>query len=227
MRTVLLVAPTTAGVEHLSTLLTRPGLRLLGATTGLQALDIHRAQPVQLMVMDLNMPGMNGEDVALQIRADPALRAVSIITFSDGTDPNDRKRALEAGANEHVERPFDPANLLGRVMRFVDIAVRRDLRVLMRGEAQVEGNGQVFMGHTVNLSASGLLLQADVPLQVGAEVDVTFVVPATRIRVTATCKVARRAQAHDGTRRWGVQFLHLGPEAKEAVIEYVAGRPGV
>jgi len=80
-----------------------------------------------------------------------------------------------------------------------------------------------FIGQILNLSASGLMLESDAPLDINHDVSISFFVPGTQTRATATARVVRRAGA-DGSIRWGLLFTALEPAALRAVNEYVAGK---
>jgi hypothetical protein len=80
-----------------------------------------------------------------------------------------------------------------------------------------------FIGQILNLSPSGLMLESDAPLDVKQEVSISFFVPGTQTRATATAWVVRRVKG-DGSPRWGLRFTVLEPTVRQAVNLYVQGR---
>jgi len=82
-----------------------------------------------------------------------------------------------------------------------------------------------FIGQILNLSASGLMLESDAPLDLKHEVAITFFVPGAQMRATGTARVVRRVEA-EGTPRWGLRFTVLEQAARHALNEYV-GRDAV
>ena len=78
-----------------------------------------------------------------------------------------------------------------------------------------------FIGQILNLSASGLMLQSDAPLDINHEVSISFFVPGTQTRATATARVVRRVTG-DGSPRWGLRFTALEQAVLRAVNQYVA-----
>ena len=101
---------------------------------------------------------------------------------------------------------------------------RKSTRVL--AQVQLSGTGAPvapFVGQILNLSASGLMLESDAPLDVNHEVSISFFVPGTQTRVTAAARVVRRVKG-DGTPRWGVRFTILESAVRQAVNVYVAGQ---
>lgn len=84
------------------------------APNGIAALDfLYRKAPYkdaprpELIILDINMPGMNGCEVLSKIKADPALRAIPIIMFSVGMSQDDVNRSYSAHANAYVRKPED------------------------------------------------------------------------------------------------------------------------
>ena len=127
MKKVLIVDDTPGGLAVLREMLSRPFITLLEASSGRQALEIHRRENVDLIVLDLRMPGMDGDWVARTIRADAAMRHVSILMFADNGREATRERCLSAGANDFVSKPFQTAELMARVGHLLDIAPRKKI----------------------------------------------------------------------------------------------------
>ena len=96
----------------------------------------------------------------------------------------------------------------------------------MLAQLQLLGTGAPvtpFIGQILNVSASGLMLESDAPLDVNHEVSITFFVPGTQTRATATARVVRRVKG-DGSPRWGLRFTVLEQTVRHAVTLYVDGR---
>lgn len=101
--------------EVLARRLRRLGHIILEAEDGLQALETLRAEPVDLVLTDLRMPGMNGTELLERLQADPALREVPAIMISGAEDSGEVIRAIELGAEDFLPKPFDPTLLRARV----------------------------------------------------------------------------------------------------------------
>ena len=96
-------------------LLERDGYSVLEAQTGREALEIAARQRPDLIVMDLNMPQMDGYDAIRQLRLMPALSDVPVVVLTSDDGPGVERRVLEIGANDYLVKPFDPAVLSIRI----------------------------------------------------------------------------------------------------------------
>jgi CheY-like chemotaxis protein len=99
------------GREMLDEYLTFRGFRIVTAADGVEALAIARRNPPRLVLMDLSMPGVNGWEATRHLRADPLLRDVMVLAVTAHALSTDEGKALEAGADAFVAKPFDLAAL--------------------------------------------------------------------------------------------------------------------
>ena len=91
--------------------LTRAGYKVLTASDGLEALSVARRHHPSLIILDINMPVMNGLDVCAQIRKDALLAFTPIIFLSVSCTLTDRVRGLDQGADEYMTKPFELSEL--------------------------------------------------------------------------------------------------------------------
>ncbi len=121
MGTALVIDDSRAIRMILGRTLNRFGYEVCSASNGREALDMIGQQDLALSVIlvDWNMPEMNGLDFVKTIRADPRYREVPLMMVTTETEIEQMDRALEAGANEYVMKPFtdeviaDKLRLLG------------------------------------------------------------------------------------------------------------------
>jgi DNA-binding response OmpR family regulator len=92
--------------------LERAGFRVLGASEGVTALAVARGDQPDLVVLDLNLPGMDGLDVCRTLRQETD---VPIIMLTARVDETDRLIGLELGADDYISKPFSPRELVARV----------------------------------------------------------------------------------------------------------------
>src|SRR5262249_28235392 len=92
------------------------GFEVVATSDGIQALErLDGEAPPSLAILDVIMPGLNGFDVCRRIRQLPRLIPPYLIMLTGNSDKEDVVEGLEAGANDYVIKPFDPAELRARV----------------------------------------------------------------------------------------------------------------
>jgi PAS domain S-box-containing protein len=92
-------------------LLTMAGMKTEIAENGEQALEKARRQPYDLILMDMQMPVMDGLQATREIRALPGWEHIPILAMTANAFHEDRERCLEAGMNDHLSKPVDPQKL--------------------------------------------------------------------------------------------------------------------
>jgi CheY-like chemotaxis protein/anti-sigma regulatory factor (Ser/Thr protein kinase) len=102
---ILLAEDNEANIVTFSSYLKAKGYRILLATDGQQAIDLTQAHHPDLILMDIQMPVMDGLEAIKQIRLDPNLVNIPIIALTALAMEGDRERCLTAGANEYLSKP--------------------------------------------------------------------------------------------------------------------------
>lgn len=85
--------------------------------TGLARVD--EVKPA-LILLDIQLPGMDGYAVAEALRANPKLDAIPVVAVTSYAMPGDRERCLAAGCNGYLEKPIDPQSFATQVEKFVE-----------------------------------------------------------------------------------------------------------
>jgi CheY-like chemotaxis protein len=93
----------------------RPGVVFGSASDGRTGLDRAEQWRPDLVLLDLELPDISGEQVLAELRADPATRAIPVIVVSADVDPDVHHRILAGGARFVLTKPFDINDLLGLV----------------------------------------------------------------------------------------------------------------
>jgi CheY-like chemotaxis protein/tRNA A-37 threonylcarbamoyl transferase component Bud32 len=94
---------------------TREGYQTILAANGREALEVLTRQPVDVVLLDIDMPEMNGYGVLAAINADPRLVHTPVLIISGGGDQDDLVRCIEMGAVDYLPKPFNQAVLRARI----------------------------------------------------------------------------------------------------------------
>jgi len=100
-------------------LLEKHGYTVVAAIDGQEGIEIARKCAPVLILLDLQLPTMDGYSVARALRSIEALQKVPIIAVTSYAMSGDREKALAAGCSEYIEKPIDPDNFAAQVQRFL------------------------------------------------------------------------------------------------------------
>jgi PAS domain S-box-containing protein len=121
LRTVLYVEDNPANLKLVEQLMARRSdIRLLTAVNGTRGIDVARDSLPEVILMDINLPGISGIDVMKILRDDPATAHIPIVAISANAMPSDIKKGLEAGFLHYLTKPI----ILKEFMETVDVALK-------------------------------------------------------------------------------------------------------
>ncbi|HQV13785.1 MAG TPA: response regulator [Denitromonas sp.] len=102
-------------------LLQRSGYHVEHAADGPAGVARARQEPPALILLDIQLPGMDGYAVARALRADATLLSTPIIAVTSYAMAGDREKALSAGCDGYIEKPIDPDTFVAEVSRFLPV----------------------------------------------------------------------------------------------------------
>jgi class 3 adenylate cyclase/CheY-like chemotaxis protein len=140
--TVLAVDDQPPNLRLLDAVLTPRGYRVLTATSGTEALAMLVTEDVDVVLLDIAMPEMDGHEVCRRIRATPATEYLPVVMVT-ASGPEQRLAALESGADDFITKPFDKSELLARVASLARIkryhnTIRRQADELAEWNTELE-----------------------------------------------------------------------------------------
>jgi two-component system cell cycle response regulator DivK len=115
MAKILLVEDHQEIWDFLSRRLKRRGYDVVVAEDGQQGLDKARSDRPDLMLLDMNLPVMDGWTVAKELKGDEATRGIRIIALTAHAMAGDREKALKAGCDDYHAKPIDFSQLLNQI----------------------------------------------------------------------------------------------------------------
>ena len=104
---------------------------IMEAESGEQALEAVAKQRPDLILMDIQLPGMDGYEATRRIKADPALRSIPIIAVTSYALSGEEQKARAAGCDEYVPKPYSPRQLLAKIRQYLPVGWRHRMRFEM------------------------------------------------------------------------------------------------
>jgi DNA-binding response OmpR family regulator len=160
MRRVLVVEDDLDIVELLRHYLEREGWGVDTVGDGRRALERVRHEAYDLLILDLQLPGLDGLTLCGALRGDPRSQNLPIVMLTARGDETDRIVGLEVGADDYIVKPFSPKELLARVRALFRRLERREEAPLVRGELEVDPSRHTvrWQGQTIHLAAKEFAL---------------------------------------------------------------------
>lgn len=112
---ILIVDDNLLNLELLNDIIKSEGYVLITAFSGQEALDMARHTPLDLILLDINMPGMDGYEVCRQFKADDKLRDIPIIFLTAVAGTKDKLKGFEVGGVDYITKPFHPNEVIARM----------------------------------------------------------------------------------------------------------------
>ena len=119
---ILVVEDQDDNLQILRDLLTSAGFDILEAKDGEAGVRTAVAERPDLILMDIQLPVLDGYAATRRIKADPPLRAIPIIVVTSYALSGDEDKAREAGCDDYVPKPFSPRQLLAKIRRFLPVS---------------------------------------------------------------------------------------------------------
>lgn len=116
---ILVIEDTEDNRRILRDLLTHAGFELIEATDGEQGIRLAAEQRPDLILMDIQLPIIDGYEATRRIKANPDLRHIPIIAVTSYALSGDEERAAAAGCNGYIAKPFSPRQILAQIRAFL------------------------------------------------------------------------------------------------------------
>lgn len=114
-RVILIVEDDSQNLKLISTVLQARGYTTLEATDGKQGVDMARAKMPDLIIMDIQMPVMDGFEAISILKADPVTKSIPIVALTAFAMQGDRENCMEAGFNDYITKPMDTRAFVTKV----------------------------------------------------------------------------------------------------------------
>jgi len=222
----ILIADDAAMFRELGSLFLARSGRVITANNGYEGLMLARRVHPSVVVADLEMPCMGGDELCRRIKADPDLAQTAVILVSPCGDAEDRARAVRAGADDVIAKPISRIALIQAVNRVLRSQPLRGLaRVSLEAKVQIVHGRQERWGTARNVSRGGIFVESDYSMPPATEVALEFQLPEVENSLAPTAQVIwHRARTNGRPHGMGLQFLALDSAAAEAIDSFVYER---
>ena len=225
----ILVADDLPMFRELASLFLARSARIVTAETGDEALLLAQQGRPDLILADLHMPGMSGDELCRAIKADPELCHTPVLVMIGSQDSGDRAAAVRAGADDLLTKPLDRVGLIeavGRFLRWQEVRglPRIDCSLPVGVErAGVERDEATSWGMARNMSRGGLFVETVDPVDLEMEVSLRFALPEIPHEFCPTAQVIWRSDTDSDQllRGMGLRFLEIDRRAERQLDEYV------
>ena len=156
---ILLVEDNEINQEVAVELLTEAGLRVDTANNGLIALEMIRQTNYELVLMDVQMPVMDGLSATMEIRKNPAWSKLPIVAMTANAMQQDRAACLAAGMDDHIAKPIEPAQLWAALLKWIKPRQHKvsDIKEKSRADSQDVDFPDVIIGIDLELGLRRVL----------------------------------------------------------------------
>ncbi len=225
-RTILLVDDVALFRELGSLFLSRTG-RILTASSGEEGLEIARRERPDLILLDLMMPGLDGDAVCRFIKTDPDLHETPVVMLVGADEASEWGRAVRAGADDVLSKPLSRVSLIETVRRFISgPATVGQPRIAMDAEVELQIGSHSTRGRLKNLSRGGLFVETSCELSAEGEVELQFVLPDNNADFKPTAQVIWKQLDPEKTQRPGIgmRFVDIPSALVRNLEDYIYDR---
>lgn len=155
-KTILVIEDDESVSQLIRLYLAHEGFRAVSAQDGVTGLNLARSENPSLILLDLNLPGIDGSEICRSLRVDSD---VPIIMVTARVDEEDRLDGLDRGADDYVTKPFSPRELMARVRAVLRRSVREaDTKERYQGEIAIGRYLVDLESRTVHVGGNELIL---------------------------------------------------------------------
>ena len=217
---ILLVDHSRGALAYQETILRRRDAVVSTALAGTEGLQKASEENPQLIIFGYDLFDMSGPEFCRSIRANEGTKGVSLLLVADRDSQELADQCLSAGCNDVIYRPLQRHELDAKVEKLTAIPVRRQLRTITKIEVSMEKNGRFVLGRSMNISATGMLLEVDRVLTTEGVVRVQFYLPGDARALQADAEILR-AEFSGTMARYGLRFINLPADEKQRIEHFV------
>ena len=225
-KNLLLVDDTELFLAMEKSFLDRREFILHTARSGSEALEKAQTIDPDLILLDLHMPDLSGDEVCSRLKKDPRFERVPVIIATSEKNPPTLARCVEAGCDAILPKPFNKEILVRTILEVLVVAQRQWRRVEVQIPCTVRIEDEELGSTIKNISEGGAFIEVGIPLEKGSVLELDFTLPhadypmSTQVIVRWASSFLRMT-THAGM---GVEFLTIDQGERELIRSYVETR---
>lgn len=217
---ILLVDHSRGSLAFQETILRRRGVSITTALAGSEGLQKAKSDNPNLIIFAFDLFDMTAPEFCREIRSDDDTKAISLLLVCDRDANEHGDLCLSAGCNDVIFRPLQRRELDEKVERLTSIPVRRQLRTITKIEVSLEKNGRFVLGRSLNISATGMLIEVDRVLPGEENVRLHFFLPGDQKPLQIEAEILR-AEFSGTMAKYGLKFINASTEERERIEHFV------
>ncbi|MBI5324280.1 MAG: response regulator [Ignavibacteriae bacterium] len=119
MKRVLIIEDNADNMYLMKFILEANNINVIMATTGLEGIETALKEKPDLILMDIQLPDINGLEVTKRIRESDISNSIPILAVSSYAMTGDKQKALDAGCNGYIEKPIEPETIMDKINKFL------------------------------------------------------------------------------------------------------------
>lgn len=119
MKKILVIEDNSNNLYLLRFMLEKNGFQVISASTGLEGVELAKSEQADLILMDIQLPDIDGLEATRRIRASEAGREIPILAITSYAMAGDEKKALDAGCSAYFKKPIDPDSFISDLKKIL------------------------------------------------------------------------------------------------------------
>lgn len=221
MHKILLVDDMRRFLDLERSFLRRAECRILTAFTGLEAIKVAKMEMPDIIMLDVEMPEMNGVEACRILKNDPQTKHIPIVIYT--SLDNVEEKARQVGCDGFHRKPLDEEKFLKVIQGFVPLKVRKHSRIRLDRSVVIRDNDAEHQGHIQDISQTGVFFQSDFKPVVGSLLELLFTLPFGEEEKRVSTLAYSVRQDSEGT---GCAFYDLSTGAELYIQDFIKRNAG-
>jgi CheY-like chemotaxis protein len=224
MKKILLSGDLRPFIKNCNDILKRADFQVFVSTSFEDIITIHRAERVDLIILQLNAEDSRAEEVCSSIRKDERLKHVSILIICNNMKA-DIERTQRCNSNSYLTKPIIREQFIQKISQLLAIPERQEYRVLLKVKVTGKLDSIPFFCSSDNISASGMLIETEKKLEKGDIISCSFFLPKSE-QILADAEVMRIIRTEKNSFQYGIHYMNLASRYRTAIDAFIRQRSG-